>query len=125
RPSLQETDCAQGLIPGERTVVASCTSPSAAAGTEPAAAVPRPAPTRTCTTPSSTTVSAIDQNSREGETSFPHSRTTAPSTPTATRNQPALAATHRPVPPPGPSASRAPAVSKPPASVERTAVPEV
>jgi hypothetical protein len=43
----------------------------------------------------------------------------------ATRSQRALAATHRPAPPTGPSASLAPAVCRPPEMVVRTAVPEV
>src|SRR4029453_13789447 len=68
----------------------------------------RPAPTRICTTARSTTTSSSDQPSRDTETSLPHSRTTTPTTPTATRSHRALAATHRPAPPSDPSASCAP-----------------
>jgi hypothetical protein len=84
----------------------------------------RPAPTRTCTTARSTTTSSSDQTSRDTETSLPHSRTTTPSTPTATRSHRAFAATQRPAPPSDPSASFAPTDSRPPDSVVRTAVPE-
>ena len=41
----------------------------------------------------------------------------------ATRSQRALAATHRPAPEAGPSASDEPTVSRPPATVERAAAP--
>src|ERR1019366_9507771 len=99
------------------------TAPVSAADTRPGARFPPPAPTRTCTTPSRATTSTRDQNSRESETSLPHSRTTVPSTPPATRSHTALVVDHRPAPPTGPSAMAAPAVSRPPETHVRTAAP--
>src|SRR5215213_1281699 len=84
-----------------------------------------PAPTRTCTTARSTTTPSSEQPSRDTERSLPHNKTTTPTTPTATRSQRAFAATHRPAPPSGPSASCAPTDSRPPDRVVRTAVPAV
>ena len=82
-----------------------------------------PAPTRTWMTARSTPTRTGDQTSLESETSLPHSRTTTPRRPTTTRSQRALAATHRPAPATGPSASVEPPISSPPERVVRAAVP--
>src|SRR4051794_2991391 len=102
--------------------------PDAGSGPIDAAAVrvrfsPPAAPINTWMTARSTAMSTTDQNSLDSETSLPHSRTTTPRTPTTTRSQRALDATHRPVPAAGVSASAEPTDSRPPATIARAAAP--